>query len=549
MSSVLGIMRTSSPLSISPAVTIRLTSVAAIALVLFSTNLTTTTAQQQQQQQQQQVTAHQPAAATTTAQNGTLFQSPEDSFKVQVPRGWVIRDVDNAGSTLLTEVTQGYGILAQLCPEAGQQQQPQAYRNVTVGNNTGNSGSGCQGSEQGVIDILRYPNLSARLGLTENDFVGKNSNDTMNRVLSYELQKLQEVGYRDIRIVNTTSTNVKLDMSEAITAMNEDHNKNTKYNKNEVQNELANLKGPAKLFEMTYRLDSTPNEIRTGYFMLIATNLTPRNLGTINGYSLFYEGNPKGAATVTATTAITKASGGLPSQATMPPLAVRQVFGSFELIAGKEGGREILAALVAQAQARQAKQAEASGSAGPLRGELTSNGTDGVAPATFEFRAKIAGGVQPYIVNWNFGDGSRASNKQTVIHTFEEAGTYTVTATVMDHQHSTGSASMKITVKQRSLGEQQENDTCNSSHPELCLAPPPTVNSNCDDSSNSDNGQCETVDNQGGSEPREAGSADNGNLGSDNSASLLDLLNPNSSSLLSPESGQGGNSGSDGNSE
>src|SRR5919202_1267239 len=280
---------------------------------------------------------------------------------------------------------------------------------------------------------------------------------------------------------------------------------------------------------MTYRINSAPNEIRTGYFMLIVTNVTPRNLGTLTGYSLFYEGNPKAAAKVTATSAITKAPSGLVSPTTMLPVPVRQVFGSFELIAGKEGAREILTALVGQAQARQARQAEANGPASPLRGELSSNGTAGVAPATFEFKAKIAGGVQPYIINWNFGDGSKASNKQTVIHTFEEAGTYTVTATVMDHQHSTGSASMKITVKQRSLGEQQENDTCNSPHPELCLAPPPTVNSNCDDTSNSDNGQCETVENQGGSEPREAGSADNGNLGSDNSASLLDLLNPNSS--------------------
>jgi hypothetical protein len=40
-----------------------------------------------------------------------------------VPEGWVIQDVNNTGSTLLQEATQGYGILAQLCPEEEERQQ------------------------------------------------------------------------------------------------------------------------------------------------------------------------------------------------------------------------------------------------------------------------------------------------------------------------------------------------------------------------------------------------------------------------------------------
>ena len=63
----------------------------------------------------------QPAAI----QNTTSFQSTDDGFSVQVPEGWVIHDVDNTGSVSLEEeATQGYGILAQLCPEEEQQQQP-----------------------------------------------------------------------------------------------------------------------------------------------------------------------------------------------------------------------------------------------------------------------------------------------------------------------------------------------------------------------------------------------------------------------------------------
>src|ERR671919_1833181 len=57
----------------------------------------------------------QPAA---DIQSTTPFQSTNDSFSIEVPQGWIIHDVDNTGSSYLSEeATQGYGILAQLCPE------------------------------------------------------------------------------------------------------------------------------------------------------------------------------------------------------------------------------------------------------------------------------------------------------------------------------------------------------------------------------------------------------------------------------------------------
>ncbi|HYZ60341.1 MAG TPA: hypothetical protein VE544_11845, partial [Nitrososphaeraceae archaeon] len=52
-----------------------------------------------------------------TIQRPTLFQSVNDSFSIQVPDGWIIHDLDNTGSAMFEEATQGYGILAQLCPE------------------------------------------------------------------------------------------------------------------------------------------------------------------------------------------------------------------------------------------------------------------------------------------------------------------------------------------------------------------------------------------------------------------------------------------------
>ena len=110
-------MRVSLRLLISPAMTIALTAtVVAIAIILLTANIPITNAQQQQQQP----LSSQPAVT----QNGTtLFQSTEDGIRLNVPEGWVIHDVNNTGSTLSEESTQGYGILAQLCTEEEEQQQ------------------------------------------------------------------------------------------------------------------------------------------------------------------------------------------------------------------------------------------------------------------------------------------------------------------------------------------------------------------------------------------------------------------------------------------
>jgi PKD repeat protein len=85
---------------------------------------------------------------------------------------------------------------------------------------------------------------------------------------------------------------------------------------------------------------------------------------------------------------------------------------------------------------------------------LTANGTRGVAPATFEFGTDMGGGVPPYTFDWDFGDGSQESNRESVVHTFDEPGTYTVTMTVVDSVGQAGSASIGITVEEGVVGEQ-----------------------------------------------------------------------------------------------
>jgi len=323
----MGIMRVVSPLLVSRSSTARGLTVTAIAIavILLASNFTIINAQQSLTSQPGEI-----ENGTTTATVPTTFQSTTDSFGVQVPEGWVIQDLNNTGSVLLEETRQGYGILARLCTEDQQQQQQPGV--ATTSTNASGSISdntlSCDPSENDVIHIVRYPDLDTRL-LANN--VTFDDNMTTDNILSYHLQKLQEVGYRSMRIVNSSDTTINVANPQT----------------NET---IATV--PAKLVEMTYSTNFAPNEIRTGYFISTATNATTPNPGTTKGYSVFYEGNSTNTNTTTATTAaeITTASS---ASSLLPPLlppAVRQVFDSFELLAAPE--------VVAQEEAQTAEIAE-----------------------------------------------------------------------------------------------------------------------------------------------------------------------------------------------
>jgi PKD repeat protein len=398
---------------VSPAMTIGLTLavVVAIAIILFAANITIINAQQ---------LTNRPSVT----QNGTrLFEGTEDSFRLQVPEGWIIHDVNNTGSTFSEESTQGYGILAQLCPQEEGQGQGAA---AAPSNNVSGSGGGggdtvrCQGSEGDIIHIVRYPDLDTRLQVPNNITTTNNNNNvtTIDNILLYHMQKLEEVGYRNITIVNSTYTAVNII--------------------NPQTNQTISIV-PAKTVEMKYRTSaSAPNEIREGYFILTATNATHPNVGMTKGYSIFYEGTSTAASAATAatiqeTTTTVTPSGSLP----LPPAAVRQVFDSFELIAAQEVEEPT----------------------NPLTVDITSSDTEGgeIAPATFEFEADVAGGTEPYTYSWDFdGEGSGESNEQTVSHTFEEDGSYDVGLTVTDSIGQSASDSMEITVEEAPAAEEDE---------------------------------------------------------------------------------------------
>jgi PKD repeat protein len=426
-----------------------ISAVVAIAVMLLAPNITVTNAQQ---------LTNQPPAV---AQNGvTLFQSTEDSFRLQVPEGWIIHDVNNTGSTLSEESTQGYGILAQLCPQEEDQEQEQAattLSNVTgsgdaaaAATTTSTTTTSCQGSEGDVIHIVRYPDLDARLqGVVSNNVTNvttttttatttnNNNNLTIDNILSYHMQKLEQVGYNRIGIVVNTDT--ILNVTNALTNQT-----------------IATV--PAKFVEMTYNTASAPNETRQGYFILTATDATHPNLGMTKGYSVFYEGTSTAAGAPTAATIQeTTAAAATPSGSLAPtplPVLVRQMFESFELIAAPEVIQDMLAAQSEQAQ-------EVEEPTNPLTVEITSSDTEegeAIAPATFEFEADIAGGIEPYTISWSFDDGGSEESDDDDIadHTFDEAGSYDVGVTVTDSGGQSASDSVEITVEEAPPAAEEE---------------------------------------------------------------------------------------------
>jgi hypothetical protein len=251
---------------------------------------------------------------TEDIQSATPFQSTNDSFSIDVPQGWIIHDVDNTGSSSLSEeAIQGYGILAQLCPEVEQEAQLHNASGMT-------EIVSCEGSEGYVIHILRYHELDTKLRTANNVTTTSSTNDsimTNDNILSYHLQKLREVGYRDIRVENSADMTVNLTNPQ-------------------TNQTIATM--PAKFVEMTYSTVIAPNEAKSGYLISTASNATAPNLGTTKGYTIFYEGSSVSAAEPTI---------GFGSLRQIPP-AVKQIFDSFQLIAAPE---------VAQALAQQAAEA------------------------------------------------------------------------------------------------------------------------------------------------------------------------------------------------
>jgi hypothetical protein len=455
--------------------TIRLaTSTIAAAIILLASNSTLSVAQQDQPITNQAS----PLQNSTSARANSSALSTEDSFRVQIPQGWLIQDVKNTGFALGSEVLQGYGILAQLCPveqEEQQQQQQQPLQGVPQSDANSNVSSTtdgtCQGVQEEMIHILRYPNLAARIGLSLEDII-RTDNVSASVILAYQMQKLQEAGYRDVRVVNSSDITINVDFGTGL------------------ENNITTARLPAKLAELTYTTNLEPDEPKRGYFVSAATHVTPHNLGLVTGYGIFYEGSVLEAATPKEQQHQTTIQTG--NLLLQPLTPIKQVIDSFELIAGPE----IVQALLAAQTLQVAEQEEPENT---LTVEIDSNSTEGVVPATFEFEADITGGTEPYTIVWDLDDDEIAeSNEETLVPTFIQPGTHTIDVVVADDGGQVASDSLEVTVEEgeesplegqppmvqeeeQLIEEMPEEETsCDSSYPNLCIPPPPPTLA-CDD--------------------------------------------------------------------
>jgi hypothetical protein len=241
-----------------------------VLVLLFGPNIGIASAQQQQQQQLTSIPA--------VIQNGT-FQSAADGFRLQVPYGWVVQDIDNLHLPNFRVTNEaGFFILAIICPqlEAAQGTAAEMY-------NCEQSGSS--------VEIL-HDRLSHR---PEFEVIEDPASITPDDFLAFVIEEMQGRNYTNVQIINSTDLTINITSPE-------DPNTTIRT-------------APAKLVEMTYQLSPGLGDMRS--YSILATipeNPQPGLRQMVSGEFVTYEGP-----------ALTTPSGS-------PPPPVQQMFQSLEFI-------------------------------------------------------------------------------------------------------------------------------------------------------------------------------------------------------------------------
>ena len=241
-----------------------------VLVLLFGPNIGIASAQQQQQQQLTSIPA--------VIQNGT-FQSAADGFRLQVPYGWVVQDIDNLHLPNFRVTNEaGFFILAIICPqlEAVQGTAAEMY-------NCEQSGSS--------VEIL-HDRLSHR---PEFEVIEDPASITPDDFLAFVIEEMQGRNYTNVQIINSTDLTINITSPE-------DPNTTIRT-------------APAKLVEMTYQLSPGLGDMRS--YSILATipeNPQPGLRQMVSGEFVTYEGP-----------ALTTPSGS-------PPPPVQQMFQSLEFI-------------------------------------------------------------------------------------------------------------------------------------------------------------------------------------------------------------------------
>src|SRR5918997_6499770 len=210
-------------------------------------------------------------------QNRT-FENTVDGFRVQVPDGWVVQDIDNLHLPNFRVANEaGFLILAIICP------QQEALPGIGGTYN-------CEQSESSV-EIL-HDRLSHR---PEFEVIEDPANITSDDFLVFMVEEMQGRNYTNIQIIN------RADLTINITS---------------PQDPNTTIRTvPAKLVEMTYRPSPGLADMRS--YSILATipeNPQPGLRQIVSGESVTYEG--PAAATPSGS----------------PPPPVQQIFQSLEFI-------------------------------------------------------------------------------------------------------------------------------------------------------------------------------------------------------------------------
>jgi hypothetical protein len=239
-----------------------------VLVLLFGPNIGIASAQQQQQL----------TSIPAVIQNGT-FQSAADGFRLQVPYGWVVQDIDNLHLPNFRVTNEaGFFILAIICPqlEAVQGTAAEMY-------NCEQSGSS--------VEIL-HDRLSHR---PEFEVIEDPASITPDDFLAFVIEEMQGRNYTNVQIINSTDLTINITSPE-------DPNTTIRT-------------APAKLVEMTYQLSPGLGDMRS--YSILATipeNPQPGLRQMVSGEFVTYEGP-----------ALTTPSGS-------PPPPVQQMFQSLEFI-------------------------------------------------------------------------------------------------------------------------------------------------------------------------------------------------------------------------
>jgi hypothetical protein len=245
-----------------------LTAIATIVVLvlLFGPNIGIASAQQQL------------TSIPAVIQNGT-FQSAADGFRLQVPYGWVVQDIDNLHLPNFRVTNEaGFFILAIICPqqEAVQDTAAEMY-------NCEQSGSS--------VEIL-HDRLSHR---PEFEVIEDPASITPDDFLAFVIEEMQGRNYTNVQIINSTDLTINITSPE-------DPNTTIRT-------------APAKLVEMTYQLSPGLGDMRS--YSILATipeNPQPGLRQMVSGEFVTYEGP-----------ALTTPSGS-------PPPLIQQMFQSLEFI-------------------------------------------------------------------------------------------------------------------------------------------------------------------------------------------------------------------------